>query len=131
MPSEFHGGSTMSRAPLSRRSFLAAATAAVATACSDNAPAAAVAEAVQPIVLGEGPHRYECRHDWGRLPDTIQYGLTHGVAVDRAQNVYVLHTSRKTSPVKDTVVVFDKEGKFLRSWGAEYFGTAHGFDLIE
>jgi hypothetical protein len=116
---------------VSRRSFVAgAAAAAVATAgAATSFPAAARADG--PIVLGEGQHRYECLHDWGRLPDTIQYGLTHGVAVDRAGNVYVLHTSRKTSPVKDTVVVFDAGGTFVRSWGAEYFGTAHGFDLVE
>jgi hypothetical protein len=113
---------------VSRRSFVATTAAAAVAAVSHRPDAARAAE---PIILGAGRYRYECQHDWGRLPETIQYGLTHGVAVDRAQNVYVLHTSRKTSPVKDTVVVFDKEGKFLRSWGAEYFGTAHGFDLVE
>lgn len=116
---------------VSRRSFVAGAAAATAAAVSLRPSAARAAAVAEPIVLGEGAYRYECQHDWGQLPETIQYGLTHGVAVDRAQNVYVLHTSRKTSPVKDTVVVFDKDGKFLRSWGGEYFGTAHGFDLIE
>ena len=66
----------------------------------------------------------------GQLPDQIIYGLTHGVAVDKAGNVYVLHTSRKNSPSKDTVVVFDKDGNYVRSWGEQFFGTAHGFDLI-
>jgi hypothetical protein len=111
---------------LSRRRFLAGTAAA---GVGTMLPTRAFAADATPIV-GEGEHRYRCLHDWGRLPDTIQYGLTHGVAVDRAGSVYVLHTSRKTSPVKDTVVVFDKAGNFLRSWGSEYFGTAHGFDLI-
>src|SRR5690242_17317558 len=111
---------------LSRRTFLSCTAAAGLTAAL---PCRAAAADQTPIV-GAGEHRFRCLHDWGRLPDTIQYGLTHGVAVNRAGNVYVQHTSRKTSPVKDTIVVFDKAGNFLRSWGAEYFGTAHGFDLI-
>ena len=28
------------------------------------------------------------------------------------------------------MVVFDPAGKFVRSWGEQFFGTAHGFDLI-
>ncbi|HEY7118339.1 MAG TPA: hypothetical protein VH475_17250 [Tepidisphaeraceae bacterium] len=115
----------MSQPQFSRRSLLATAAAGAATACL---PPKLFAQ--EPIILGQGEHRFECQHDWGRLPDSIQYGLTHGVAVDRAGNVYVLHTSRKTSAVKDTVVVFDRAGNFVRSWGSEYFGTAHGFDLI-
>jgi hypothetical protein len=119
------------RAP-SRRDFISCAAAVAAAGfLPATRPDRASADATPPIILGEGQYRYECQHDWGRLPETIQYGLTHGVAVDRAGNVYVLHTSRSTSPVKDTVVVFDREGNFVRSWGAEYYKTAHGFDLVE
>ena len=114
--------------PSSRRRFLSTTLATGAALCLPRPGKAADPSA--PIILGQGDHRYQCLHDWGQLPADIQYGLTHGVAVDKASNVYVLHTSRKTSPSKDTVVVFDKSGKFLRSWGQEYFGTAHGFDLI-
>jgi hypothetical protein len=83
------------------------------------------------VRVGEGSHRYDCLHDWGRLPDKIQYGLTHGIAVDRRDHVHVLHTSTADSPCKDTVVVFDPQGRFVRSWGAEFEGSAHGFDLVE
>lgn len=114
----------MAHPHLTRRQFVSAS---VATAVAMSIPATA---AEPPIILGSGEHRYECQHDWGELPTTIQYGLTHGVAVDKAGNVHVLHTSRKTSPCKDTVVVFDRSGKFLRSWGEQFFRTAHGFDLI-
>jgi len=113
---------------VSRRSFLTTAAAVAASSCATRLFAADATP--EPVVVGAGEHRYRFLDNWGQLPDGIQYGLTHGVAVDKAQNVYVLHTSRKTSPNKDTVVVFDKSGKFLRSWGKEYFGTAHGFDLI-
>ena len=29
-----------------------------------------------------------------------------------------------------TTVVFDRAGNFVRSWGALFFGGAHGFDLV-
>jgi hypothetical protein len=119
---------SLSRRNLSRRGFLATAAAVAASSCATRLLAADATP--ESVVVGSGEHRYRFLDNWGRLPSDIQYGLTHGVAVDKAQNVYVLHTSRKTSPNKDTVVVFDKSGKFLRSWGREYFGTAHGFDLI-
>jgi len=83
-----------------------------------------------PIILGSGEQRYECVHDWGQLPETIAWGLTHGIAVDKQSHVYVFHTSRKTNACKDTVVVFDPAGTFVRSFGAEYAGSAHGFDLV-
>jgi hypothetical protein len=113
-----------------RRQFVSSAMATAAAITSLPRTLRAEHPPDRPIMLGEGDHRYQCLHDWGRIPDKIRYGLTHGVAVDRAQNVHVLHTSRKDSPSKDTVVVFDKEGNFLRSWGEQFFGTAHGFDLI-
>jgi len=114
---------------IDRRSFLAAGGALAAGALIGGGSTRA-ADAREPVIVGSGEHRYRCLHDWGTLPDTIAYGLTHGVAVDQAGNVHVLHTSRKDNAVKDTVVVFDKNGKFIRSWGEQFFKTAHGFDLL-
>jgi hypothetical protein len=111
---------------LSRRGFIGGALAASSAVIS-----AETSRAEEPIVLGTGSHRYRCLNDWGRLPDTIKWGITHGVAVDRHGNVHVLHTSRPENQCKDTVVVFDSRGSFVRSWGETFFGTAHGFDLIE
>ncbi|HYG74722.1 MAG TPA: hypothetical protein VEK08_06945 [Planctomycetota bacterium] len=110
---------------ISRRNFVWGAAAAAA-GCEFRSRA----EDAKPLVLGSGAHRYECIHDWGQLPETISWGLTHGIAVDKQGFVYVLHTSRKTNACKDTVVVFDKDGKFVRSWGETFFGSAHGFDLV-
>lgn len=112
---------------MTRRNFVSASIAAGAMAMMPHGTDAAETDA--PIV-GAGEHRYHFLRNWGQLPPNIEYGLTHGVAVDKARNVYVLHTSTKKSECKDTVVVFDSAGKFLRSWGSEYFGTAHGFDLV-
>ena len=115
--------------PINRRTFLTA-TAAVAASCALRADAEPLQSDRAPIFLGEGAYRYECLNDWGKLPNSIHYGLTHGIAVDDAGFVHVLHTSRKDSPCKDCVVVFDRDGNFVRSWGEQFFGSAHGFDLI-
>jgi len=81
-------------------------------------------------ILGAGAHQYEAIHDWGELPDGIVYGNTHGVAEDSQGRIYVKHTVHKTSPKSDAIVVFDPEGKFIKLWGPEFRGGAHGMHLI-
>lgn len=82
-----------------------------------------------PIVVADGPHRFLLKHDWGRLPDHIIWGKTHAVVIDSRQRVYIAHTSCDASPCRDTIVIFDHDGNFLSSWGADYFGHAHGLLL--
>ena len=80
-------------------------------------------------VLGSGPYTYEALHDWGTLPPSIRWGNTHGVVEDRQRNIYVHHTVHATSERADTIVVFDRKGRFVRSWGREFRGVAHGLQL--
>jgi hypothetical protein len=80
-------------------------------------------------VLGQGEHRYEATHDWGELPRTIKYGNTHGVCEDSQGNIYVHHTVHANSDSIDTMVVFDAKGKFVRSWGRQFKGGAHGLTI--
>jgi hypothetical protein len=80
-------------------------------------------------VLGDGAHRYEAIHDWGDVPSTIRLGNTHGVCEDSQGHVYVHHTVHATSESHDTVLVFDQKGKFVRSWGKQFKGGAHGLHL--
>ena len=80
-------------------------------------------------ILGEGEHQYEAMHDWGRLPSNIQYGNTHGVCEDSQGHIYIHHTVHSTSESPDTIVVFDQEGKFVRSWGGQFKGGAHGLSI--
>ena len=71
----------MGKRDFTRRQFLAG-TVAMGTGALINARISAAPDEVP--ILGEGQYRYRCLHDWGQLPETIQYGLTHGVAVDNA-----------------------------------------------
>jgi hypothetical protein len=80
-------------------------------------------------MLGAGPYRYEAIHDWGTLPRSIKWGNTHGVVEDAHRDIYVHHTVHATSDRADTVVVFDRKGRFVRSWGPQFRGVAHGMQL--
>jgi sugar lactone lactonase YvrE len=81
------------------------------------------------LVQGSGAHTYELVHDWGELPAHIKYGNCHGVKVDEAGFIYVHHTVHETSESQDTMVVFDPDGKFVKSWGPEFAGGAHGLHI--
>ncbi|MBI1726992.1 MAG: hypothetical protein HYR50_06970, partial [Candidatus Rokubacteria bacterium] len=48
---------------------------------------------------------------WGTLPDGWHYVEVAGVAVDAKDNVFCF--TRGEHPV----IVFDRDGTFLRSWG--------------
>ena len=80
-------------------------------------------------VIGEGAYKYEAIHDWGTLPPNIKWGNTHGVVEDSQGNIHVHHTVHATSESADTMVVFDRNGKFVRSWGKEFRGVAHGLHI--
>ena len=80
----------------------------------------------QKPILGEGDHKYEVTHDWGELPADISYGNTHGVCEDSHGHIYIHHTVFATSEKADSMVVFDHKGKFVKSWGKDFKGGAHG-----
>jgi hypothetical protein len=79
--------------------------------------------------VGSGEHTYEVIHDWGELPAGIRYGNTHGVVEDSQGRIYVHHTVHATSESHDSMVVFDENGKFIKSWGKEFQGGAHGLHI--
>jgi hypothetical protein len=80
-------------------------------------------------VLGEGEHQYEAIHNWGKLPDRLRWGDTHGVCLDRQNRVYIIHTVHATSESQDGVAVFDDAGRFITSWGKEFKGGGHGIEI--
>ncbi|MBM3216414.1 hypothetical protein FJZ36_16055 [Candidatus Poribacteria bacterium] len=75
------------------------------------------------MVIGSGTHRYEVVDQWGRLPEGVAFGTTHGVVEDRQGRIFVHHTG------KPSVFIFDPDGNFEGSWGEEYSAGAHGMVL--
>ena len=61
--------------------------------------------------VGAGEHRYRPDPEWGALPAGWSYVEVAGVATDSQDNVYVFNRG------EHPVVVFDRDGTFLRSWG--------------
>jgi len=110
-----------------RREFLA--TAAAAPILSPIILGAQNKSGTRPPVLGSGAYTYEAIHDWGNLPPQIKWGNTHGVVEDSQGNIYVHHTVHATSDSADSMVMFDRKGKFVRSWGKEFRGVAHGLHI--
>jgi hypothetical protein len=80
-------------------------------------------------VIGTGEYTYEVHHDWGELPVHIRYGNTHGVVQDSQGRIYIHHTVHETSESADSMVVFDENGKFIKSWGKQFKGGAHGLHI--
>ncbi len=113
---------------ISRRSLLATSAAAVGSLGSRWDLGTNYRLQRRPL-LGSGEHTYEAHHEWLTPPPNIQWGDTHGLAVDSKGRIYVAHTVHPGSLGSHAVLVFDRSGKFVESWGAEFRGGAHGLDL--
>jgi hypothetical protein len=114
---------------ITRREFLASATIAAVASSAPMFLGATDKSGSKAPILGQGDYKYEAIHDWGELPRTIRYGNTHGVCEDSQGNIYVHHTVNASSENLDTMVVFDHNGKFVRSWGRQFKGGAHGLSI--
>ena len=57
---------------------------------------------------------------WPKLPDSVEVGAVSAVATDADGTVYVLHRAKKP------ILVFNREGAFLRSFGDEAIKIGHG-----
>ena len=79
---------------------------------------------VHMATLGSGAFKYEVSGDeWGDLPDGWSFKETADVAVDSHDNVYAFNRG------EHPMIVFDRNGKFLRSWGEGLFNTPHGVTI--
>ena len=110
-----------------RREFLAAATGVpvlspLLLGMQDKA-------GVKAPVMGAGAYTYEAIHDWGVLPANVKWGNTHGVVQDAQGNIHIHHTVHASSESSDSMVVFDPSGRFVRSWGRQFRGVAHGLHI--
>src|SRR5262249_43671044 len=118
---------------MKRRTFLKKTAAAGAAALvSGSTPAilhAADKSGAKKPVIGKGEFRYECDHHWGELPSHLHWETTHGVTMDDAGLIYIKHQGHLGKQPLDTILVFDPQGKFVRSFGNEYFPGGHGIDI--
>ena len=112
---------------LSRRGFTAAAATTLAAAAT---PVFARSRRLGgETVIGEGPHRFRVHHRFAQLPDRFTWQTTHGVALDAAGNLYVIHEGRKEQKDHPAIFVFDPAGRFIRAFGAQFQGGGHGIEV--
>jgi hypothetical protein len=69
--------------------------------------------------VGTGAYTYELVDDWAHLPDGWTLGQT-GIVTDARDRVYLFN--RSAHPL----IVLDREGAFLTSWGEGVLSSAHG-----
>ena len=113
MPSEF-----------SRRRFLAATTATIAAPALLTSKRSAAQD-----VIGEGDFRFRCEHMWPQLPAKYHWQITHNVAVDPDNHLYVIHEGDASLTDHPSIFVFDPDGKFVRAFGEQFQGGGHGIEI--
>jgi DNA-binding beta-propeller fold protein YncE len=72
------------------------------------------------VTLGTGEFRYQVVEDWAKLPAGWSFKEVGAVGVDRRDRVYVFNRG------EHPMMVFDRDGNFLTSWGEGLFPRAHG-----
>jgi hypothetical protein len=119
-------GVASGRPTISRRSFTAAAAALTVAATARPARAHRLAEET---ILGEGEHTFRATHQFPQLPDRFTWQTTHGVALDAAGNLYVIHEGRREQKDHPAIFVFDPAGTFIRAFGSQFQGGGHGIEV--
>ena len=75
------------------------------------------------VILGSGEHRYSVVENWAKLPDSWEFKDVAAVAVDSKDQIYVFNRG------EHPMMVFDRDGNFLRAWGEGMYPRAHGLHI--
>jgi len=73
--------------------------------------------------VGSGKYTYTVTEDWAKLPAGETFAMVSAVATDSQDRVYAFQ--RKDPPI----VIFDRDGNYLSSWGNGAFLFAHGISI--
>jgi sugar lactone lactonase YvrE len=108
-----------------RRDFLKASSALIGTGLLTNNNMKKIAPKAGEITLGHGSFRYKVVPNWGIL-DAGKNPVNdcHEMVEDAKGRLFML-----TNEVKNNVLIYDKSGKLLDSWGHSYPG-AHGLTIL-
>jgi len=75
------------------------------------------------LTFGSGRFAYRVENDWAKLPEDWIFTDAAAVAVDSKDRVYVFNRG------EHPMIVLDREGNFLRSWGEGRFRRPHGLHI--
>lgn len=77
-------------------------------------------------VIGHGDYRYRVHKNWGNLnPETTPVKNCHEMVMDKQGRLIMI-----TDETKNNIIVYDKSGKLLTSWGHDFPG-GHGLTLFD
>jgi len=74
-------------------------------------------------IVGGGDFRYRIVENWAKLPDGWSFKEVAAVAVDSKDRVYAFNRG------EHPMMVFDRDGSFLNSWGEGLWPRAHGLHM--
>ena len=73
--------------------------------------------------ISSGTFVYDVAEGWGKLSDGWSFKEAAAVGVDSKDRVYAFNRG------EHPMIVFDRDGNFLQSWGEEIFPRAHGITM--
>jgi hypothetical protein len=74
-------------------------------------------------ILGSGDFKFRVEPGWAKLPDDWDLKDVGGVAVDKQDRVFVFNRGDRP------MIVFDKDGVVLQTWGETIFNRPHAVHL--
>ena len=74
-------------------------------------------------IVGSGDFKYRVVENWAKLPDGWSFKEVAAVGVDSQDRVYAFNRG------EHPMMVFDRDGNFLRSWGEGLGPRAHGIHM--
>jgi len=78
------------------------------------------------VIIGHNSHQYKVDLSWGNLdPLKTPVQDCHEMVQDSKGRIVLL-----TNHIKNNVIIYDKSGRLLETWGTEYPG-AHGLTLVK
>ena len=75
------------------------------------------------MIVGQETYSYDVAEGWEQLPAGWHHGDVSGVATDSQDRVYVFNRS------EHPVIVYERDGSFLGSWGEGVFTRPHGITV--
>jgi len=76
-------------------------------------------------IVGSGKYRYKVHEDWQQPPEWLEVKAC-AVTVDSQDRVYCFNRNDA-----HPVVIFDRDGKFLSSWGQGMFPYPHAIRVVQ
>ena len=84
---------------------------------------AVLSQSTTGILRASEKYDFEPVAGFPQVPNSIELGLCSGVAVNSKGHVYLAHRG------KSPIICFDSTGRYLRSWGDDSIGSAHGLRI--